>query len=159
MALTPGLNPNLRLDQDQDQAAPVEGMDVIVEMADENEDMPEMDIEGNILRIEHPDGSISISLDGKPLDAGKGKDKDTSWYANLAEDLEEQELSRIAGDLIRGIDSDLESRKEWIEDRAVGLRLLGLKIEIPGLQGAADGAPIEGMSKVRHPLLLSLIHI
>ena len=88
MALTPGLNPNLLLDQDQDQAAPVEGMDVIVEMADENEDMPEMDIEGNILRIEHPDGSISISLDGKPLDAGKGKDKDTSWYANLAEDLE-----------------------------------------------------------------------
>ena len=157
MALTPGLVPNLRLDQNQDLAAPDEGMDVIVEMADESTDLPEMDVDGNILRIEHPDGSISISLDGKPLGAGANKGKDTSWYANLAEDLEEQELSRISAELLRGIDSDLESRKEWIEDRAIGLRLLGLKIEVPGLQGAADGAPIEGMSKVRHPLLLEAV--
>src|SRR6185312_9633984 len=33
------------------------------------------------------------------------------------------------------------------------IQLLGLKIEVPGQQGAADGAPVEGMSKVRHPLL------
>ena len=45
------------------------------------------------------------------------------------------------------------SRRDWIEDRAQGMKLLGLKIEVPGLQGAADGAPVEGMSKVRHPLL------
>ena len=32
-----------------------------------------------------------------------------------------------------------------------------MKIEIPGLQGAADGAPVEGMSKVRHPLLLEAV--
>jgi hypothetical protein len=51
----------------------------------------------------------------------------------------------------------METRKEWIEDRSLGLRLLGLKVEIPGLQGAADGAPVEGMSKVRHPLLLEAV--
>ena len=30
-------------------------------------------------------------------------------------------------------------------------------MEIPGLQGASDGAPVEGMSKVRHPLLLEAV--
>ena len=42
-----------------------------------------------------------------------------------------------------------------IRDR--GLRLLGLKIEIPGQQGTADGAPVEGMSRIRHPLLLESV--
>jgi hypothetical protein len=34
---------------------------------------------------------------------------------------------------------------------------LGLKIELPNVQGASDGAPVEGMSKVRHPLLLEAV--
>jgi hypothetical protein len=37
------------------------------------------------------------------------------------------------------------------------VKLLGLKLEIPGLQGTPDGAPVEGMSKVRHPLLLEAV--
>jgi hypothetical protein len=32
-----------------------------------------------------------------------------------------------------------------------------LKIEIPGIGGSADGAPVEGMSRVRHPLLLEAV--
>jgi hypothetical protein len=44
-----------------------------------------------------------------------------------------------------------------VEDRAQGIKLLGLKMEIPGLQGTTDGAPVEGMSKVRHPLLLEAV--
>ena len=66
-------------------------------------------------------------------------------------------MSRIAEELLRGIDADIQSRSDWIEDRAQGLRLLGLKIEIPGVQGSSDGAPVEGMSKVRHPLLLEAV--
>ena len=60
-------------------------------------------------------------------------------------------------DLLTGIEDDLTSRQDWIEDRAQGIKLLGLKIEIPVLQGASDGAPVEGMSKVRHPLLLEAV--
>jgi hypothetical protein len=78
----------------------------------------------------------------------------TDWFRNLVDEISDGEQSRIAEDLMRGIGDDLDSRKEWIEDRAQGIKLLGLKIEIPGLSGAADGAPVEGMSKVRHPLLL-----
>jgi len=58
---------------------------------------------------------------------------------------------------MRGIRDDIQSRNEWIEDRAVGMKLLGLKIELPSLSGASDGAPVEGMSKVRHPLLLEAV--
>ena len=58
---------------------------------------------------------------------------------------------------MRGIQSDIDSRNDWIEDRTNGLKLLGLRIEMPNLQGASDGAPVEGMSKVRHPLLLEAV--
>ena len=58
---------------------------------------------------------------------------------------------------MKGVEGDLKSRQEWIEDRAQGIKLLGLKVEIPGLAGAADGAPVEGMSRVRHPLLLEAV--
>src|ERR1700678_3342763 len=44
-----------------------------------------------------------------------------------------------------------------MEDGAHGIKLLGLKIELPNTQGATDGAPVEGMSKVRHPLLLEAV--
>ena len=54
---------------------------------------------------------------------------------------------------MRGIEDDITSRKDWIEERAKGIRLLGLSLESPGGSQPADGAPVEGMSKVRHPLL------
>ena len=155
MPMTPGLGLNLRQDGPQEDQLPES--DVMVEIVEDGPDNVETDQDGNILKIEHPDGSITVSLDGKPInDKGSKKDR-TSWFRNLVDEIDEAELSRISGDLLRGIDDDLQSRKDWIEDRAQGIKLLGLKIEIPGLQGASDGAPIEGMSKVRHPLLLEAV--
>jgi hypothetical protein len=158
MALTPGLSPNIRLgDQNPQQPELPEAMDIVVEMAGEDgSDKPELDMDGNILRIEHPDGTISVSLNGEPIEKANKKTQE-GWFANLADDIEDQELSRIVDDLTRGIANDLTSREEWIQERAQGIKLLGLKIELPGLQGAADGAPVEGMSKVRHPLLLEAV--
>ena len=104
--LTPGLNPNIRLVEDSLEAQPqLEGMDVLV-----IEDAPEaggaeMDMEGNVLRIEHEDGSISISLDGQPIERAKKK-KRQGWYKNLAEDMSDNDLSSIAEDLMRGINQD-----------------------------------------------------
>ena len=157
MALTPGLVPNIRLVDQNPQPKPAGGMDVIVVAdADGKSDQPQFDQKGNILRIDHGDGSITVSLDGKPIEEA-GKKKNEGWFANLAEEIDDNELSRIADDLVRGIEEDLSSREEWIQDRAQGLRLLGLKIELPGTTGGTDGAPIEGMSKVRHPLLLEAV--
>ena len=157
MALVPGLVPNIRLDQDQPDLPLGEGQETVIVMdADEDADQPEMDIDGNVLRIDHGDGSISVSLDGRPIESSKRK-KTEGWHENLAEEMDENALSEIAHRLIKGIEEDTDSRKEWIEDRAQGLRLLGLKIEIPGQQGTADGAPVEGMSRIRHPLLLESV--
>jgi hypothetical protein len=95
-------------------------------------------------------------LDGRPVERASKPDRG-DWFDNLVDEIDDSELTRIATDLIKGIGDDTDSRKEWIEDRAQGIKLLGLKIEIPGLAGAADGAPVEGMSKVRHPLLLEAV--
>ncbi|CAB4180900.1 hypothetical protein UFOVP1072_1, partial [uncultured Caudovirales phage] len=155
MPLTPGLVSNIRQPQPEDELMP-DDADVSIEMADENEDLPEHDSKGNILKIEHGDGSITISLDGSPVESA-GKRDDTEWFRNLVDDIGDAELNRIGDELIRGIEDDIQSRKDWIEDRANGVRLLGLKIEIPGLGGSAEGAPVEGMSRVRHPLLLEAV--
>ena len=156
MSLTPGLVPNIRLVQ-PDEGQQVVGQDTIVVIDAEGAgDKPTVDQKGNILKIDHEDGSITVSLDGQPIEKAKKKDE-LSWFDNIADEIDPMELTRISEDLLSGIREDLASREEWIQDRAQGLRLLGLKIELPGTQGSTDGAPIEGMSKVRHPLLLEAV--
>jgi hypothetical protein len=145
-----GLNPNIRLVTPESRIPTADDIDV--QAADEPVPAPEADENGDIFRIEHEDGSISVSINDNPIE--RGERRATGWFDNLVDDISDMELSRIADDLLRGIDDDLQSRKEWIETRAQGLSMLGLKIEIPGLQGASDGAPVEGMSKVRHPMML-----
>jgi len=155
MPLTPGLSPSIRqpglVPPDADDSE-----DIIVETAEGGGDVPEFDDKGNILKIEHEDGSITISLDGSPIKRAEREDE-TDWFRNLVDDIGSDELGRISSELLRGIEEDISSRKDWIEERALGVKLLGLKVEIPGLQGASDGAPVEGMSKVRHPLLLEAV--
>lgn len=157
MPMTPGLKPNIRqlFPQQEEPVAAADDFSVVI---DEGGPDLEHDADGEIMRIEHPDGSVTISLDGK----GLGEKDDTAersreWFRNLVDEIDESELTTIANELMRGIDDDLTSRKDWVEDRAQGIKLLGLKVEIPGLQGATDGAPVEGMSKVRHPLLLEAV--
>ena len=146
-------NPNIRL-QDDEQT-PFDGEDISVELADDEGPRQDIDEHGNVMSIELSDGSITFSLDGQPLERAKGRE--TGWFDNLVEEIDQAELASIAHDLMKGVQDDLDSRKEWIEDRAQGIKLLGLKVEIPGLAGAADGAPVEGMSRVRHPLLLEAV--
>ena len=146
----PGLvNPNIRLPGLETRAP-----DVVIE--ENGPDIQPANDDDAILRIEHEDGSVTISLDGKSLVDQPGKKKG-GWFDNLVEDIDQGTLGQVADELLRGINDDLESRKEWIEARATGIKLLGLKIEIPGLGGSTDGAPVEGMSRVRHPLLLEAV--
>ena len=152
MPIVPGLNPAVRLEENPEDAA-IGPMDVTVEDADEPADIPEFDQKGAILRIDHGDGSITVSLDGKPIADAEEDNGPDGWFDNLVDEIDDMELGRIADELLRGVDDDLMSRQEWVEDRAQGMKLLGLKLETPGIQGSNDGAPVEGMSKVRHPLL------
>lgn len=152
-------NANLRLVGQPDPGTP-DAPNITVDVSqDDGEDNNVLDDKGNVVEIKHGDGSVTISLDGKPLEnAQAANDKGPiEWFGNLAERIDSTELSRITNDLLQGIDEDLQSRREWIEDRARGVTLLGLKIELPNTGGSADGAPLEGMSKVRHPLLLEAV--
>ena len=153
MSMTPGLGAAIRLDQfQQPEAAPeVPGVDVPIS------DEPQGDVDS--LVINHDDGSVTVSIDGRPIKIdGEGDvEKNEDWFRNLVDEIAPTDLSFIAEDLLRGVDDDLQSRQDWVENRSQGLRLLGLKVEIPGLSSTADGAPVEGMSKVRHPLMLEAV--
>lgn len=101
-------------------------------------------IENGTAKIENPDGSLTIDFAPKTLRTSKGE-----WFANLAEEIDDGELSRIAADLLDGIEMDDISRKDWLDTRARGIALLGLKLNEP--RGEATS---EGVSTVQHPLLL-----
>jgi hypothetical protein len=147
---------NIRQPAPEEGAIPPGG-DTVIEIMDDGQDTPTIDKDGAILEIQHADGSLTISLDGKPINDNRQERDETDWYRNLVDDVSSGVLNGISQDLLRGIRDDISSRNDWIEDRAQGIKLLGLRIEIPGLQGATDGAPVEGMSKVRHPLLLEAV--
>jgi hypothetical protein len=105
-------------------------------------------LDDGVLRIEHPDGSLTIDLNPDVPKSDEGKD---DFYANLAEKMEESDLAQIASDLLDGIQRDEQSRKEWLSTRAKGIALLGLNVNESAEE--AD-APIEGQCRIRHPLLL-----
>ena len=83
--------------------------------------------------------------------------ENTKFEDNLADSLSDSKRGRIADELLRGIESDNDSRKEWLENRAEGIKLLGLKIEGMRSQAGDGASPVEGMSQVRHPLLLEAL--
>jgi hypothetical protein len=119
-------------------------------------DAPEIDRAGNVVRINHGDGGVTVAIEPGAL-GNVNKPKTKGWFDNLCDQIPHDERARISEELLRGIADDINSRQEWIEAQTQGMQLLGLKIELPGTQGSADGAPVEGMSKVRHPLLLEAV--
>ena len=101
---------------------------------------PEIEIE-----IEDPE-SVELSIDGMPiLRMEKGEDDD-EFNDNLAEHMSDEDLTSLSGDLIGDFDSDIASRKDWIQTYVDGLELLGLKIE-------ERSEPWEGACGVYHPLM------
>ena len=82
MPLTPGLNPSIRQAQGEPEGG-LEGLEDIMVEIEEGHDKPETDDNGNILRIEHDDGSVSVSLDGRPVERALGDDNPPGWFDNL----------------------------------------------------------------------------
>ena len=70
------------------------------------------------------DGSMEITL---VPDANIGDMAD--FDANLAEFLEDDQLSVMANDLVELVESDVDARKEWAETFVKGLDVLGFKYE------------------------------
>lgn len=116
-----------------------------------NEIAPGQSLDDGVLTTEAGDGSATF--DFNPDLSDPRKDGSNDFYGNLANRLGEGRLSEIASSLLEGIERDEMSRRDWLDTRARGITLLGLKLEDPKSE-VVSGAPLEGMSTVRHPLLL-----
>jgi hypothetical protein len=98
------------------------------------------------IEIEDPE-SVTIGMDGLEVTIEPGKEsEETGFNENLAEVLSDSVLEEICGDLVGDFDSDIASRKDWIQTYVDGLELLGLKIE-------ERSEPWDGACGVYHPLL------
>ena len=85
-------------------------------------------IDGPDVEIEIVDPEeVDIKMDGVEVQLGGESIED--FDANLAEYVPESVLTQIAGDLMGDFQSDIDSRKDWIQTYVDGLELLGLKIE------------------------------
>jgi hypothetical protein len=102
----------------------------------------EPDIE---IEIEDPE-SVSIKAGDMEIELEPGDAEDDEFNANLAEEMEDKELTSLVGDLIGEFDEDISSRKDWIQTYVDGLELLGLKVE-------DRTEPWPGACGVYHPLL------
>jgi hypothetical protein len=100
------------------------------------------------IEIEDPE-SISIKAGDLEIVLEK-EDMDDEFNDNLAENLDDDVLTELAGDLLGEYQSDVDSRKDWVQTYVDGLELLGLKIE-------ERTEPWPGACGVYHPLLSEAI--
>ena len=127
-----------QLDPD-DLAAEIE-----IELPDsQNIVMAEIESEdvGSIEISPEEDGGVTVDFD--PQDQ-RGVNGD--FYANLAEEMPDRELSRISSDLLSEFDANKASRQEWEDAYTNGLELLGFTYD-------ERTQPFRGASAVTHPLL------
>jgi hypothetical protein len=148
-----GLSPNIRLDQDQPEPEQFEPVTVSTDDDDANGEKRSYDDRGNVIRIEYPDGRVTISMDGGPLEKPEEDTNPPGWFDNLADRIDKMQLGIIADRLLRGIEDDIQSRADWIDQRTEGMKMLGWKIETQDTGDSADGAAVEGTSRARHPLM------
>ena len=90
---------------------------------------------------EEDDGGVTVDFDPEDM-RGEGGD----FYANLAEEMPDRELSRIGSDLAGEFDANKAGRQDWEDAYTDGLELLGFNYE-------ERTQPFRGSSGVTHPLL------
>jgi hypothetical protein len=91
----------------------------------QDSDMPDFEIESDALNM-LPDGSVEVTLEKEAVMLG---DEDGEFDENLAEDMDEDELTLLASELIEEVEADINSRKDWAETYVRGLEVLGFKYE------------------------------
>lgn len=118
------------------------------------DEMPLMNGAAGPLDVEVvPDGMAPMS-DGMPHDMpaeeppGTGGESD--HRANLADYLEEEDLQKMATELIELVEGDEMSRADWIDTYTTGLDYLGFK-------GEDRTEPFKGSSGVYHPVMTEAV--
>jgi len=128
---------NLDAEEDlQEKEAQDEEMEAYADMFD----LEDAEVEQEVIELE--DGSVVVNFQEK-----QGPQKNPEFYANLAEELDEQTLNSLAIEYLDLIDVDQESRQQRDKQYEEGLRRTGLGKDAPG------GATFDGASKVVHPVM------
>jgi hypothetical protein len=104
--------------------------------------LPEPDME---IEIEDPE-SVSIHADGLDIEIEPGSEATDDFNDNLAEHMSEGDLTELSGDLLGDYESDVNSRKDWLDTYVEGIELLGMKVE-------DRTEPWPGACSVYHPLM------
>ena len=81
------------------------------------------------IEIVNPEG-VAIGIDGVEIDLmPEEEEKAEEFDSNLAEFMSESDLQKIAGDIMEMVESDLNSRKDWVDTYVKGLDVLGLRYD------------------------------
>ena len=100
---------------------------------------------------ETPDIEIVLEEDGSAVINMTEDDADeVDFYANLAEVIDEDDLSDIGMDVGAMFEADKSSRSDWEQMYSKGMDLLGLKLE-------ERTKPFRGASGATHPMLTEAI--
>jgi len=91
------------------------------------------------------DGGVEIDFEPQDM---RGNSDD--FYANLAEEIPDRDLGRIAADLLEQYDANKASRQEWEDAYTEGLELLGFTYD-------ERTQPFRGATGVTHPLLAEAV--
>jgi len=102
----------------------------------------EPDIE---IEIEDPE-EVSIKMGGMEIEIDPDEEDEDDFGKNLAEEIDEDSLAKLADELLEDYESDLSARRDWLDTYVDGLDLLGLKLE-------DRSEPWEGACNVFHPLM------
>jgi len=94
--------------------------------------------------------AVHMNVDGIEINLGKDETGGEEFSDNLAEYINEGELTQLAGDLVGDFDADVDSRRDWIQTYVDGLDLLGLKID-------ERAEPWDGACGVYHPILAEAV--
>jgi hypothetical protein len=118
------------LEDDEVLADTPEGISEISQDID-IEIQPELDEDGNTI--------VAFgTMEAEPISG--------DFYRNLAEEIDERELSALANDMLAMYKEDRESRADWERTYSQGLSLLGMDTQ-------ERSQPFQGASGVYHPLL------
>ena len=78
-------------------------------------DLAEMENEPALeIEIEDPE-AVRIGIDGKPILEIEEVEVEDDFNANLAEEMDEEELTLLCGDLLGEFEEDTSSRKDWMQ--------------------------------------------
>jgi len=111
----------------------------------------QQEIELEIMQQPEEETELFVQPDGSIIRGSDMEEETPSKFGeNLAESIDERELSTIATELVGSYEDDVDSRSDWYSTYTEGLDLLGIRSD-------SRSQPFVGASGVHHPILAEAV--